>query len=412
MKAIATKNRLMKYSLLIFIIITASACKDSRTDRQTKSESAVDHNELVQIESKPVNDLLDDGFYQEQKADPLEDSEQTREPIVSDTDSSETTIINTPSSNHNQDTSQDQSLVDNKSLVENLGFSEAQQVTPSVEELEQEPFCLNSSNTSQDQESIEDACRKISKRLASVKYAACKAAKLQLTGCSSVKGFPILMSEFSPIEERKPQGKILIVGGTHGDELTSVSVIIRWIEKLNRHHSGLFHWHLVPMMNPDGVLKSNATRTNENGVDLNRNMPSDDWDQNAIKYWVEKGGKDPRKYPGEAASSEPETQWLIDEIKNFKPDAIISVHAPYGVVDFDSLLLNTAPKSLGKLHLNLLGTYPGSLGNYAGINLNIPVITLELPHSWVMPSEKESTKIWEDIVSWLKENVNNEVAKN
>jgi len=104
-------------------------------------------------------------------------------------------------------------------------------------------------------------------------------------------------------------------------------------------------------------------------------------------------------------ASEPETQWLLDEINTFKPDVIISIHAPYGVVDFDSLLLNTAPKSLGKLHLNLLGTYPGSLGNYAGINLNIPVITLELPNAWEMPSQKETTKIWEDIVQWLKKNI-------
>ena len=159
-------------------------------------------------------------------------------------------------------------------------------------------------------------------------------------------------------------------------------------------------------MNPDAVLKSAATRTNHRGVDLNRNMPSDDWDEKALTYWHEKSNDDKRKYPGPKPASEPETQWLIDEINHFKPDAIISVHAPYGVVDFDSLLLNTAPKSLGKLHLNLLGTYPGSLGNYAGINRNIPVITLELPHSWEMPSIGESNEIWEDIVQWLKKNVN------
>jgi len=60
------------------------------------------------------------------------------------------------------------------------------------------------------------------------------------------------------------------------------------------------------------------------------------------------------------------------------------------------------------LRLNLLGTYPGSLGNYAGINRDIPVITLELPHSWDMPSVSETTKIWEDIVAWLRKNIDNE----
>jgi len=304
----------------------------------------------------------------------------------------------------------DQSSVENAptatsqdNIVADIGFSGAE-----TEPTEPDPpalYCLD--NPDQSEITSENACQRISDRLASVSYSGCAAAKLTATGCKSVSGFPILIREFAPIEKRIPQGKILIVGGTHGDELTSVSVVFRWINKLNQYHSGLFHWHVAPLMNPDGVLKREASRTNKNGVDLNRNMPSADWTTNALKYWKNKGNKDPRKFPGESAASEPETQWLIDEINRFEPDAIISVHAPYGVVDFDSLLLNRAPKSLGKLRLNFLGTYPGSLGNYAGINRNIPVITLELPHAWEMPSELESTRIWEDVVSWLKDNINN-----
>ncbi len=259
-------------------------------------------------------------------------------------------------------------------------------------------------------ESRTNYCQKISNRLASVTMRACLAASLVPSGCESVEGVPLMIREFAPLPNKSALGKVLVIGGTHGDELTSVSVTFRWIEKLNQYHSGLFHWHIIPAMNPDGLLKRGATRTNQNGVDLNRNMPSDDWRQNALKYWEHKGSKDPRKFPGERANSEPESQWLVDEIEKFKPDAIIAVHAPYGVVDFDAQQLNTAPRSLGKLHLNLLGTYPGSLGNYAGINLNIPVITLELPHSWEMPSVQESDLIWRDIVRWLKKNVNANTA--
>ena len=298
------------------------------------------------------------------------------------------------------------------SLIEDMGFSSLEDAEPAEIEQQTDPelYCLNSENKESDI-SPTRACELISNRLASVSKKGCEAAKLESTQCASVEGFPILLREFAPLQNRAPQGRILVVGGTHGDELTSVSVVFRWIEKLNKFHSGLFHWHLVPMMNPDGVLPRAAQRTNKNGVDLNRNLPSDDWNEKAIKYWREKQGENPRRYPGESPASEPETQWLIDEINTFKPDAIISVHAPYGVVDFDALVLNTAPKSLGKLHLNLLGTYPGSLGNYAGINRDIPVITLELPHAWEMPSEAESTKIWEDIVSWLKKNINQDVAQ-
>lgn len=301
------------------------------------------------------------------------------------------------------------------SLVEDFQFStidEASTSTPG-DKSDQQPYCLDRADSPQASNvvSIAQACKQISDRLASVSPQACQAAQLEKTQCESVSGFPILSREFPPVEDRQPQGRILIIGGTHGDELTSVSVVFRWISKLNKYHSGLFHWRIIPMMNPDGVLKKAATRTNENGVDLNRNLPSDDWRETALQYWVDKQSKNPRRYPGEAAASEPETQWLIDEINAFKPDAIISVHAPYGVVDFDALLLNTAPKSLGKLSLNLLGTYPGSLGNYAGINRDIPVITLELPHSWVMPSEAETTKIWEDIVSWTRKNIGTDLAK-
>lgn len=304
------------------------------------------------------------------------------------------TVVNT----NNLESSPHQAVIDTEFLGVDNSASEGVDSA--------EPFCLTDIANTEAFDNT-DACERISKRLASVSFKGCSTANLLPTGCESVNGFPILLSEFGPVVDRQPQGKVLLIGGTHGDELTSVSVTFRWIQKLKQHHTGLFHWHVVPMMNPDGVLKREASRTNINGVDLNRNMPSNDWMATALKYWEGRGRKDPRKYPGQAAASEPETQWLIDEINRFKPDAIIAVHAPYGVVDFDSLALKAAPKSLGKLHLNLLGTYPGSLGNYAGINRNIPVITLELPHSWEMPSETETTKIWEDIVRWLKKNVNN-----
>ena len=301
---------------------------------------------------------------------------------------------------------QDQS---DNNIIEELSFAGAEDTdTTNEPAAKPELYCLDIGKQTKLNSSIDQNCDRISKRLASVSKELCTIAELVPSGCQSVGGFPLLLSEFAPVADREPQGRVLVIGGTHGDELTSVSIVFRWIGSLKKHHSGLFHWHMVPLVNPDGVLKPAATRTNKNGVDLNRNMPSDDWEEKALKYWKEKVGSKPRRYPGESAASEPETQWLIDEINTFKPDAIISVHAPYGVVDFDSLALSTAPKSLGKLHLNLLGTYPGSLGNYAGINRNIPVITLELSHAWVMPSEAESIKIWEDIVRWLRRNVNNE----
>ena len=76
--------------------------------------------------------------------------------------------------------------------------------------------------------------------------------------------------------------------------------------------------------------------------------------------------------------------------------------------DFDSHQLKNAPQNFGRLQLNLLGTYPGSLGNYAGIQRKIPVLTLELPNATAMPSQKELAAIWSDMIKWLQLQLDNQ----
>jgi len=89
--------------------------------------------------------------------------------------------------------------------------------------------------------------------------------------------------------------------------------------------------------------------------------------------------------------SEPESRWLIDEIVKFKPDVIVSIHTPHGVIDYDSP--EDGPYKLGRLYLQMIGTYLGSLENYDGIQKNISVITIELPYAWIMPSIAEISHI-------------------
>ena len=252
---------------------------------------------------------------------------------------------------------------------------------------------------------IEDFCQKISNRLKSVSLKLCRDANHRISPFNTVNGLPIVITEFPPTTERKPLGKILVIGGTHGDELTSVSTAYKWIDNLNKFHTGLFHWHIAPAINADAILARPATRQNANGVDLNRNLPTPDWEKQSNIRW-EKLSQDPRKAPGKKPASEPETQWIMHEIATFQPDAIVSIHAPYGLLDFDAPKLNTAPQNFGRLQLNLLGTYPGSLGNYAGIQQQIPVLTLELPNASAMPSQKELSAIWSDMIRWLQNQLN------
>ena len=57
------------------------------------------------------------------------------------------------------------------------------------------------------------------------------------------------------------------------------------------------------------------------------------------------------------------------------------------------------------IQLDYLGTYPGSLGNYAGVQYQIPVITIELPYAGIMPTKDEINSIWRDLVKWLRKNI-------
>lgn len=253
------------------------------------------------------------------------------------------------------------------------------------------------------QAEVRQGCKAMAGVLGSVKMDDCMRAGLHASGGHTVQGRPILMRAYPPLSPRQPQARILLIGGIHGDEYSAFSVIFRWLRILQKSHSGLFEWRIVPGVNLDGLNAGPATRTNAHGIDLNRNFPTPNWQQNKQKYWVEFTGSDPRRYPGKQPLSEPETQWLHHEIQTFKPDAIVSVHAPLGVLDFDGP--NTPPHNLGYLYLNRLGTYPGSLGNYAGVHEDIPVITMELPHAGIMPTEKQSSQIWSDLVFWLKRHI-------
>jgi protein MpaA len=249
----------------------------------------------------------------------------------------------------------------------------------------------------------EQTCQMIARKLGSVSLAHCRNRNLQASGAYSVHGLPLLIKEYPPLPPRVPKARVLLIGGIHGDEYSSVSIIFNWMRILDKHHSGLFHWRVVPLLNPDGLLRKKSQRMNANGVDLNRNFATPDWLQESQHYWVRRTGRDPRRYPGPASLSEPETRWLTEVIERFHPHAIAAVHAPYGILDFDGP--PPRPRRFGYLHLHLLGTYPGSLGNYAGVHKNIPVITIELPHAGIMPTQQQISHIWVDLVRWLKQHV-------
>gem|GEM_PF-900916 len=170
--------------------------------------------------------------------------------------------------------------------------------------------------------------------------------------------------------------RILTISLVHGDEHASGTVATHWMKRLDGLNPRNA-WRVVPILNPDGW--ANKSRVNANKVDINRNFPSKDWDQLALEWWKTKKKSDPRRYPGPSASSEPETKCLIKHINEFKPDFIIAVHTPLGVLDFDGPTLKAPHQP--PLPWQRLGNFPGSLGRYMWVDHNVPVLTIELKGS-------------------------------
>lgn len=212
---------------------------------------------------------------------------------------------------------------------------------------------------------------------------ACK-RMLTLQTCKSQSGRSIQHIAFDSQNKKVGESKrILVFGLIHGDEPLAGEMTLEWAERLfslrGRKIEARNDWRVVPMLNPDGLYLK--TRMNGKGVDLNRNFPTRDWNEEAQSYWKKAGKSDPRRYPGDAPASEVETRCAIAQIKDFKPDFIVSVHTPYHVLDFDGPQM-PFPK-YKDLPWRALGNFPGSLGRYMWRDYSIPVLTIELGTSMV-----------------------------
>jgi murein peptide amidase A len=240
-------------------------------------------------------------------------------------------------------------------------------------------------------------CDQMVKRLPNINMSLCARATLMVNGGKSVWGRPFYQRD---VIAPNAQLRVLVIGGIHGDELSSTALTLHWIQHAAITPSNV-HWRFIPLVNPDGLLLDNPTRTNARGVDLNRNFPTPNWDKEAPMYWKDRTKNDPRRYPGPKPLSEPESKWVHDEMERFKPNLIVSIHAPYGVLDFDGPTV--APQRLGRLYLDQVGIYPGSLGNFGGVHKRVPVVTIELPSALRTPQDAEIRQMWLDLLRWMGE---------
>ena len=206
----------------------------------------------------------------------------------------------------------------------------------------------------------------------------------------SVSGSPLLYQTFFANPDSKET--TFIFCGIHGDELPSTYLCVYLVRDIIFDNPKLYansNIIVAPIVNPDSFFFKRPSRLNANGVDLNRNFPTKDWNRRALHLWKKRYKRAKRRYPGPKAESEPETRFVVDIIKRFTPKRIISVHGPYGFWDYDykgtkadwKKVRHTAYE-LGRRSRNFpvkdFRVFPGSLGNYAGNDLQIPTYTLEL----------------------------------
>lgn len=173
--------------------------------------------------------------------------------------------------------------------------------------------------------------------------------------------------------------KVLIIGVFHGEEPQGEYLINRFIEKdLVQIKNKLY---FVPCLNPDGMSRNQ--RQNSNGIDLNRNFPTKDWRITSRKEYF--GGSEP--------ASEIETQFMVNILNEYKFDFILSIHAPFEIVNYDGPAKEVAEKVSEltgyKVQADIGYPTPGSFGNYCGVERNLPIITLELSET------KTNEELWE-----------------
>jgi len=165
------------------------------------------------------------------------------------------------------------------------------------------------------------------------------------------------------------QDVTLILATIHGNEPAGTPLVRRLTSHLQQNPDVLSGRKVVimPVANPDGMAHN--SRYNINGVDLNRNFATANR-SNSARH-------------GYKALSEPESRAIASVIRQHCPDRIVSIHQPLACIDYDGpawSLTNQLAKQCD-LPIKKLGARPGSLGSYAGLSLQIPIVTLELPGS-------------------------------
>lgn len=164
---------------------------------------------------------------------------------------------------------------------------------------------------------------------------------------------------------------MLILGGVHGDEIEGIWTARALLKSFLQDFPYKLDLTIVPEFNVEGCIE--RTRTNSRGVDLNRNLPTNDWSPEI---------KGPRYNPGPSALSEPENQGLVAYLQKSAPVLILSLHSWHPVLNVNGDCLPEAEllreKTGYKIDTEIGYPTPGCLGTYAGLERSSPTLTYEI----------------------------------
>lgn len=166
--------------------------------------------------------------------------------------------------------------------------------------------------------------------------------------------------------------RVYWIGGIHGDEregLAQLGAVLGEVEVPDG-----VTLRVLRDLNPDGSAA--RRRGNAKGVDLNRNWPARNFQ--------------PGRRHGARPLSEPETSAVHDDLLAFDPDLVVVFHSshrgPY--VNYDGPAREAAeafvrganaasPHRPWRILEDMGYPTPGSLGSWAGLDQEIPILTIE-----------------------------------
>lgn len=165
--------------------------------------------------------------------------------------------------------------------------------------------------------------------------------------------------------------ELLVLGGVHGDEIEGVWAGYGLLKTLSKSYDIPARVTLVPAFNMDGVLAKD--RRNARKIDLNRNLPTNDWTSEVASE---------RYFPGTSANSESENQALVSFLERTRPRYIVSLHSWKPMLNINGDCRPEAEaiaKITGYVIEETIGyPTPGCLGTYSGIERGMPTLTYEI----------------------------------